>query len=247
MKLFLALLFLFSSPLLCSDLDSLWNDALKSAGDQRVEHLTQWIQEAKTQNTVSPEAYFNLAQAYWSQEQVGLSVYHLLLSTQLRSNIFSAWGDLTLLNRIQRALLDSSSPLESASLRTFLLCSDQVKFFGKLVLVWTLFLALILRFGFIPARRGSLFLIFVGLGLFLGGLAVNYNEKNIKLPSILNNQNELVPVFRTAEAKDEKPVLELPSGLLVIAETESGDWVKVEEPTPGWIKKEMMLPFPRTL
>lgn len=241
------LLCFVTSPLFSLDLDSLWQEALQSPTDQSIQNWTRWIEEAKRQNIVSAESYFNLAQSHWSQEQVSLAVYNLLLSAQLRTSIFSAWGDLALLNRIQRALLDSPSPIESVSMKLFILSSDQVQAMGKLALAWIFILILFLRFGFVPARRGSLLLAFLALGIFASGLALNLNQKKIKLPSVLSNQNELVPVYRTADNSDETPILELPSGLIITAEEEKEDRIKIEQPTSGWIKKEMMLPFPRTI
>ncbi len=247
MKILFVLLCFVTSPLFSLDLDSLWQEALQSPTDQSIQNWTRWIEEAKRQNIVSAESYFNLAQSHWSQEQVSLAVYNLLLSAQLRTSIFSAWGDLALLNRIQRALLDSPSPIESVSMKLFILSSDQVQAMGKLALAWIFILILFLRFGFVPARRGSLLLAFLALGIFASGLALNLNQKKIKLPSVLSNQNELVPVYRTADNSDETPILELPSGLIITAEEEKEDRIKIEQPTSGWIKKEMMLPFPRTI
>jgi hypothetical protein len=247
LKLLLALLFFATSPLFCRELDSLWQEALHSPADQRIQKWTHWIEEAKTQNIVSPEAYFNLAQAHWSQEQVSLAVYNLLLSAQLRPGFISAWRDLALLTRIQRALLDAPSPLELFSMKLFILCKDQIKVFGKLTLGWIFLLMLFLRFGFVPPKKGSLVLAFLGLVIIVSGLGVKMNQKGLKHPSILTNQNELVPVYRTAETSDDIPILELPSGLIIASEEEKGDRIKIDQPTSGWIKKEMMLPFPRII
>ena len=247
MKILFVLLCFVTSPLFSLDLDSLWQESLQSPTDQSIQNWTHWIEEAKTQNINSAESYFNLAQAHWSQEQVSLSVYNLLISAQLRTSIFSAWGDLALLNRIQRALLDSASPIELVSVKLFILGNDQVQTLGKVALAWIFLLILFLRFGFVPARKGSLLLAFLALGIFASGLALNLNQKKIKLPSVLSNQNELVPVYRTAETSDETPILELPSGLIITTEGEKGDRIKIEQPTSGWIKKEMTLLFPRTI
>lgn len=164
------------------DLNSLWQESLQSPTDQSIQNWTHWIEEAKTQNIVSAESYFNLAQAHWSQEQVSLSVYNLLISAQLRTSIFSAWGDLALLNRIQRALLDSPSPIELVSVKLFILGNDQVQTLGKLALAWIFLLVLFLHFGFVPARKGSLLLAFLALGIFASGMALNLNQKKLSFP-----------------------------------------------------------------
>ncbi|NBX75429.1 MAG: hypothetical protein EBQ92_02660 [Proteobacteria bacterium] len=245
MNLLIALLFFASSPLISSDLNSLWNEALKSPSEESIQKWTDWIQEAKTQNLVVPEAYYNLAQSYWSQNQISLSVYNLLLSAQLRFNIFSAWGDLAQINRIQKALLDSPSPMDSWSLRLSLLFNEQVRLVGKVIVAWILILILFLRYGFAPPKKGGLFLLMLGFVIFAVGFAADRSRKSLNFPSILNHKNELVPIYQSAEINDETPILELPSGLLVMTETEKGDRIKINHPTPGWIKKEMMLPFPR--
>lgn len=246
MKHLLVFFFLIGSPIFCSELDDLWQKALQSPQSESTQQWESWIKKAEEQNLRVPEAYFNLAYAFWQQEDMAQSIENLLVSSQLQTSPFATFSDLNLLKKIQRALLDYSSPIESWPLKTFLLFKSETKLLGKVALVWLILLSVLLGFGFKPAKKKQSFVILgLAFGLFIFGFVIQQTHKNIRFPSILNNQKELIPVFSSMDAKEEKPIMELPSGLLVTPQMEKGDWVKIEQPALGWIKKEMLLPFPQ--
>lgn len=248
MKLFLFLFLWIVTPAFCSELDTLWNQALQSSNPESIPLWESWIEKAEEQQIKSPEAYYNLACSFWREKDVANAVINLLISAQLRKGFFEALGDLNLLMKIQSALADFPSPIHSLPLKLFFLFSDQTKKLGLIALGWMIILAFFLRFGFNPAKnKSSLTLLALALLVLIAGFAANQTQKNIAFPCILNNQKELVPVYGSLETKDEKPILELPSGLLVLPQTEKGEWVRIEQPTSGWIKREMLIPFPQQI
>lgn len=235
---------LASTSLLASDLQSLWAQAIQSSTENSTQEWQVWIQEAKMREIVAPEAYFNLAHAHWSKNEISPAILNLLISAQLRVNPLGILSDLNLIGKIQRALLDAPSPIESPQLRTFFVWKDEIKFLGKTSLAWLLFLILFFHFAFLPPKRVGLALSGFALLIGVTGIFIDLTQKEIGLPVILTNQGGLVPVYRTTDNTDEKPIMELPSGLLVMPESEKDAWIQIAKPTPGWIKKEMQLPFP---
>jgi hypothetical protein len=230
------LLFLLLSPLFAhnGNLDELW----------RQKKWNDWISTAANQGIQSSEAYFNLASTSWEAEDSTGAVKNLLIASQLRNNPFKAWSDLSLLSQIQAILFAQPSPIDSYRMRFFLIWNKSLQVVWACLLLWVILIGVFLRWGWPQTRFWDRPLLFIFIFLTTVGGLLFFNEKNISYPSYLAKSNQLIPVYKEFDSNPEEPLLELPSGIMVLTGDSKNNRVFIEEPVKAWIDQTQLEPFP---
>lgn len=194
--------------------------------------------------TQSPQAFHNQAARDWEGKHPDATVENLLKSIQLRTNPVKILAELGLISEIQTALFAQPSPIHSARLKLAFLWSPNIQTIWFSLFFLGFVLSLWLRFGRIfnsSASSKILALSFLGVGV---GMLLTFNQKNVRLPSILIGKEPLVTVFKNPSANPDDKLIELPIGLLVTVEQEQENWIGISEPVLGWVQREQLRPFP---
>lgn len=223
-----------------------WDQILLKPNPEKISAWQNWIASHSADNIRSPEAYFNLAHAYWEADEIAPTVEALFQSIQWDKNPFQILDKIQLISDIQRVLADHSSPIDSLNLRLSLLFNSAFKNFLGICSLLALIFFLVLQFGFNGASRYrwipmSLLLLI----LILGGL-LELNQRKTLMPIVLDNNKLPVILYNSPVSESQEVVADLPSGLLVTPESPASDWISIQHPMGGWISKKEVRNLPVT-
>lgn len=242
---FLFALALLASLTFGSELDNLWDSALRASPSDQTGAWGLWLEAAKQQNISSASPHINLAASLWEEKKVAESVEQILLSAQNRLQPWATWSDFSIANEIQHALISQTSPLDSIGFRLSLIWNKNLFSIWACLVFWIFFSILYRRFGPSNLKSAQIPLLITLLIFFLLGFGLEVNKRLIKEPVLLKDSSGLIPVFKEAKVDDSQKITELPAGLLVYSQSTKDRFFKIDEPVPGWIESTMAVNFPR--
>lgn len=204
----------------------------------------EWIATASVAGIKSPEAYFNLASASWEAEDSAEAVKNLFISSQLRNNPFKAWSDLSSISQIQSILFAQPSPIDSYRIRLFLIWDKHLQTIWFSSLIWIFLLGVFFRWGrSSSAYWNRVIIIIFALDLGAGSLFF-LNQKGLSNPSYLTRVEKLVPVYKEFDSKTDEPLLELPSGVVILTGEKKANRILIQEPLKAWVDQNQVEPYP---
>ncbi|NBW98897.1 hypothetical protein EBR03_04935 [bacterium] len=234
--LFLILTCLLTQWLFADSVES-WEQLLQKSNSEKVSSWQNWIASQGENHIQSPEAYFNLAQAFWEADEVAPTVEALFQSIQWENNPVKILEKIQLISDIQRVLADHSSPIDSFGLRLSLLYNSAFKNFLGILFTLAVTCFLLLQFGvYQTSRYRWIPLSLMFLSLILIGI-LELNQKRTPIPVVLDN-NKLPVILYNSPSESQEVVADLPSGLLVTPENLDSDWISIQHPLGGWISKK---------
>lgn len=218
--------------------DELWNQSQLAFKNNRPEEacssLKEWVSFQETHNIHSAEALYNLSLCSWQLKDRSQSVVYALKSLALENSTMKRWGNLKLLQNLQKEIgIRDNLPSRSSFIFRLLPSPN-----ASILFISAGFWFMVGTFLFKKTKK-QIYPLFMGSALSCWILALIFlSLKNLGGPIGVISSSKETPIVEFDKSGNTRELMELPPGTLIEMGTVKNELTQILKPIGGWIKSE---------